>query len=188
MILALVLATIDQLPSPEESILDTRPVLTPLAFRAFPSADVIDARKRATRRADHNSMLPSHKVPSLVEILLHRIRVSPETLGVRYYKEELEARNLLHLLQHNTPFYYHHDVEVQNQRSTGRRQKPYPGPRLVYLTTASLIVVPPNLVAQWYSEILKHCRSVLRILVLKNKTELPRAKVLASDYDVGISF
>jgi hypothetical protein len=54
----------------------------------------------------------------------------------------------------------------------------------VYLTTASLIVVPPNLVAQWDSEILKHCHSGLRVLVLKSKTKLPQAKALASDYDI----
>jgi protein tyrosine phosphatase (PTP) superfamily phosphohydrolase (DUF442 family) len=56
----------------------------------------------------------------------------------------------------------------------------------MYLTSASLIVVPPQLVAQWDSEILKHCRSGLRVLVLKSKTQIPQAKALASDYDVII--
>jgi hypothetical protein len=185
MILALVLSTIDQLPSPEESILDTRPVMTPLAFRTFPSADFIAARKRAIRRQKDNVLATGPRVPSLVELLLHHLRVSPELVGTRQYEEELEDRRLLHLLQHNTPFYHHYDVElVENERS--RRKQSHPGPRLVYLTAASLIVVPPNLVAQWDSEILKHCRSGLRVLVLKSKTKLPQAKALASDYDVSI--
>jgi len=185
MILALVLTTIDQLPSPEESILDTRPVMTPLAFRSFPSAEFLAARKRVTRR-QNDIMLPlGPRVPSLVELLLHHIQVSPESLGARQYEEDLEVRNLLHLLQNNTPFYHHYDVELAgNERS--RRKQSHPGPRLVYLTTASLIVVPANLVAQWDSEILKHCRSGLRVLVLKSKTQMPRARALASDYDVNI--
>jgi hypothetical protein len=184
MILALVLATIDQLPSPEESILDTRPVMTPLAFRVFPSADFITARKRATKRQKDNVLLPGPRVPSLVELLLHHIRASPESLGAREFEEDLEVRKLLPLIQHNTPFYHHYDVELAgNERS--RRKQPHPGPRMVYLTTASLIVVPANLVAQWDNEILKHCRSGLRVLVLKSKAHMPRAKALASDYDVN---
>jgi hypothetical protein len=187
MILALILSTLDQLPSPEESILDTRPVMTPLAFRTFPSADFITARKRANRRQNNNVQSPRPTVPSFVELLLHHIRVSPDSLGARQYEEELEDRQLLHLLRANTPFYHHYDVELDgNERS--RRKQSYPGPRLVYLTTASLVVVPPNLVAQWNNEILKHCLSGLRVLVIKNKTQMPRAKALASDYDVSTSF
>ena len=187
MILALVLATLDQLPSPEESILDTRPVMTPLAFRFFPSADFITARKRAIGRQNRNIMPPVHRVPSLVELLLHHLRVSPELLGARQYGEDLEDRHLLHLLQHNTPFYHHYDVELaENQRS--RRKPSHQGPRLVYLTTATLIVVPSSLVAQWNSEILKHCRSGLRVLVVKSKTKLPQARELASDYDASTSY
>jgi len=183
MILALVLATIDQLPSPEESILDTRPIMTPLAFRAFP-ADFITARKRATKRQKDNVLPPGPRVPSLVELLLHHIRVSPESLGAREFEQDLENRKLLQLLQHNTPFYHHYDVELdENERF--RRKQSHPGPRIMYLTTASLIVVPANLVTQWGNEILKHCRSGLRVLVLKSKTQIPRAKALASDYDVN---
>jgi len=38
---------------------------------------------------------------------------------------------------------------------------------------------------QWDSEILKHCRSGLRVLVLKSKTALPQARALASNYDAS---
>jgi hypothetical protein len=180
MILALVLATLDQLPSPEESILDTQPVMTPLAFRHFPSADFIAARKRAIKRQPVNAL---GSCPSLVELLLHYIRVSREPLGARQYEEVLPD-TLLHMLQLNTPFYHHYDVDpAENARS--RRKQAQPGPRLMYLTNASLIIVPSNLVAQWNSEILKHCLSGLRVLVLKSTTQMPQAKVLASDYDVS---
>jgi hypothetical protein len=158
--------------------------MTPLAFRTFPSADVIAARKRAIKRQKDNVLSPNPRTPSLVDLLLHHLRVSPELLGARQYEQELEDRELLHVLQHNTPFYHHYDVELaENERS--RRRQSHPGPRLVYLTTASLIVVPQNLVGQWDSEILKHCRSGLRVLVLKSKTALPQARALASNYDAS---
>lgn len=182
MILALVLATLDQLPSPEESILDTRPVMTPLAFRNFPSADFIAARKRVIKRQSVNALMPC---PSLVELLLHHIRVSRERLGARLYEEALELHpKLLRLLRYNAPFYHHYEVDpAENLRS--RRKQARPGPRLMYLTNASLIIVPSNLVAQWNNEILKHCLSGLRVLVLKSTTQMPQAKVLASNYDVS---
>ena len=56
---------------------------------------------------------------------------------------------------------------------------------MVYLTAATLVVVPDNLQMQWASEILKHCTDLLRVLVVKNKEELPDAPVLATDYDVS---
>lgn len=183
MVLAVVLATLDQLPLPEESILDSRPIMTPLAFRTFPSADCIAARKRAIRRPKINMPTNGCRVPSLVEVLLHRIRESPKSMGSRHYNEALEDRHLLHLLHQNSPFYHHYNVELEDERS--RRGRPNLGPRLMHLTTATLIVVPPNLIAQWNSEILKHCHSGLRALSMRSKTEMPQAKAFASDYDVS---
>jgi hypothetical protein len=61
----------------------------------------------------------------------------------------------------------------------------------MYLTSATLVVVPPNLLAQWNSEILKHClgpeesEDALRFLIVNPKEELPAARLLASNYDVS---
>lgn len=185
MVLALVLATLDQTPSPEESILDTRPIMTPLSFRAFPSADVLAARRRLSGNRTRKPFSPVPLIPSLVEMLLHILRASTEPTGIRQHEELLEDRNLLHLLNQNTPFYHHYEVElVQNGRS--RRRSLHSGPRTVFLTKATLIVVPTNLVSQWFTEIHKHCRSgFVRVLVLKDKKPMPTAKSLASDYDVS---
>lgn len=184
MILALVLATLDQLPSPEESVLDTRPLLTPLAFRYFPSADFVAARKRSSTRKTKNYTHET-KVPSLVELLMHHINVSSGALRKRRLLEVMEDTHphLLHHLRQNTPFYHHYDIDLDINRRSERKQS-NPGPRQMLLTSATLMVVPRGLVSQWDSQIMKHCHSVLRVLVIK-KQAIPDAKTLASDFDVS---
>ncbi|KAH9981425.1 SNF2 family N-terminal domain-containing protein [Lactifluus volemus] len=126
MVLALVLVTIDQLSQPEESIHDSRPVMTPLAFRHFPYPQFEAARKSLS---------------------------SPRPIPAR------DDHSFPRLLE-------------------------------MFLTSATLIVVPPNLLAQWNSEILKHCLGpeesddALRYLVVNPKDELPAARLLATNYDI----
>lgn len=187
MILALILSTLDQMPSPEDSVLDTRPILTPLAFRHFLSAEFAEARMRSSRRKTKN-VLQSNKVPSLVELLLHRINVSPGALRNRRLLDDMEDTHphLLHYLRQNAPFYHHYDMDLDIGRRPGRKQS-NPGPRQMLLTSATLMVVPRGLVSQWDNQISKHCHSVLRVLVIK-KQAIPDAKTLASDYDVSIPY
>ncbi|KAH7889500.1 P-loop containing nucleoside triphosphate hydrolase protein [Phlebopus sp. FC_14] len=186
MILALVLATIGQLPEPEESLVDTRPVLTPLAYRHFPSPECSAARARAG--AALNVPRDSRRVPSLTELLLHHIRVSNDVLDPREHEDELEASNLWRLLQSNTPFYHHYNVPVATKmvRLSRSRTAPDIGPRVMYLTAATLIVVPLPLLGQWDREVLKHCYSSVRCLVVRQSTSLPDARSLASEYDLVI--
>ncbi|KAI0053959.1 hypothetical protein FA95DRAFT_1551738 [Auriscalpium vulgare] len=186
MILALVLATVDQLPKPEESFHDPRPVLTPVAFRHFPGAPFEEARKKLSKqrgaRADD-----SKGVPSLVEGLLHRIRLHPGAADVRHNRDWLDDRRLGKLLDLNAPFYFHWnppDPTSSRSRRAVQKQKHGLGPRVVYLSSATLIIVPPNLLAQWISEIYKHCLPTLRVLSVKPEDRLPRALTLATDYDV----
>jgi hypothetical protein len=184
MILGLILATVDQLSQPEESLLDYRPVMSPLAYRTFPADECLNARRRAGM---HKSlMLDATRVPSLVEILLHRIRTWGDKVDVRSHEEQLEASNLWQLLQANTPFYHHYPIKspmrALGPSRTRNRVSEYP--RLMHLTTATLVVVPVNLLGQWDREILKHCHSTLRYLIIRQTTQLPNAKALASDYDV----
>ncbi|KAI9466079.1 P-loop containing nucleoside triphosphate hydrolase protein [Lactarius psammicola] len=167
MTLALVLATIDQLSKPEESIHDARPVMTPLAFRHFPDSKFEASRKRLSRG---------------------RASISTHHLHLRRNVEWLQNRGLQSLLDLNSPFYLQSEEPVTSKRS--RRKDASRGFRKMYLTSATLIVVPPNLLAQWNSEILKHCLGpdetddALRFLIVKPKDELPSVRVLASDYDI----
>ena len=75
-ILGLIMATKYQLLSPEEPMWDKaeRPILTPLAFQHFPTPQFQCAREVA-----HVKDRPT-TFPSLVEILIHFIRASPELI------------------------------------------------------------------------------------------------------------
>lgn len=110
MILGLILATVDQLSQPEESLLDYRPVMSPLAYRTFPADEYLNARRRAGMHK--SSTLDVTRVPSLVEILLHRIRTWGDKVDTRSHEEQLEASNLWQLLQANTPFYHHYPCQI----------------------------------------------------------------------------
>jgi hypothetical protein len=189
MVLALVLATVDQLSKPEESIHDARPVMTPLAFRHFPYSQFEAARKRLSH---HRSRAPSHdgcSFPRLMEIMLHYVRTSPDNLHFRQNTEWLQNRGLQSLIDLNVPFYLQSQEPVALARPL--RKNADLGCRTMYLTSATLVVVPPNLLAQWNSEILKHCLGpeesddALRFLIVNPKEELPPARLLASNYDVS---
>ncbi|KAI0306693.1 P-loop containing nucleoside triphosphate hydrolase protein [Multifurca ochricompacta] len=188
MILALVLATIDQLSKPEQSIHDARSIMTPLAFRHFPHPQFEAARKRLFRRRSRAPARDHNSFPRLLEIVLHYIRTSPDGLRLRQNTEWLQNRGLQSLIDLNAPFYLQSKEPMTSSRS--RRNNTDLGFRKMYLTSATLIVVPPNLLAQWNSEILKHCLGpdesddALRFLVVNPKDELPVARLLASSYDV----
>ncbi|KAJ3530656.1 hypothetical protein NM688_g7678 [Phlebia brevispora] len=187
MTLALIACTLDQLPAPEESILDARPVLTPLAFRYFPSDDFVAARVKLSsgtrRRKLGNPAEHGPRIPSLVEHLVHFCRANPRGLHLQRYESELEARALWDPLQKNVPFYYHYDEPVEDRRPS-RKQAP-PGPRRMYLTNATLVLVPPNLYNQWVNEINKHCNSRITSRVYRATNEpLPGARELCSAYDI----
>ncbi|KAF9556010.1 hypothetical protein CPC08DRAFT_711560 [Agrocybe pediades] len=192
MMLSLIVATRSQISEPEPSIMDPdRPVLTPLAFRHFPSDEFSTARKRAS-----SEFARTRKVPSLVELMLHRARTNPytkisqcmppEALGRIIAKEE-EVSNLPLgvAIRNNVPFYHHYQGEPHNRERT-QRQRGEPAPRTLFLTSATLIIVPANLLSQWDREIIKHCKleTPLRVLIVRAKTPLPSVQSLATDYDI----
>jgi hypothetical protein len=200
MILSLVLATIHQISSPEESIVDDRPILTPLSFRHFPSIECTSARRRFYRGEEDTFPSHSFRVPSLVELLLHHKRTTPDTSipnistvqGLLSYERQMEIISKVErihpdkLLKATTPFYYHYGGDpTSNERA--QRTSTDPGPRLFYLTSATLIVVPANLLSQWGREIQKHVEYPIRVLILRPGTPMPHVTSLASDYDVSCS-
>lgn len=59
-------------------------------------------------------------------------------------------------------------------------------PLRVYLTSATLVLVPPTLLMHWLDEMEKHCEpQTLRVLCITDiHTEIPAASQLSQDYDV----
>ncbi|KAI0070956.1 hypothetical protein K474DRAFT_1776489 [Panus rudis PR-1116 ss-1] len=186
MILGLILSTIDQLPEPEESFVEYRPVLTPLALRSFPFGEYSAARQRLSAAFGKKALwkaVEKKTVPSLQAMAIHSMRTHPECPGARYEQELLETLRALPAYEANVPFYLHYNEEpMETLRS--RRRTVNPLPRVMYLTTASLVVVPVNLLNQWTGEILKHCEDDLRVLVVRDNKPLPVALILANKYDV----
>ncbi|KZV71605.1 hypothetical protein PENSPDRAFT_605479 [Peniophora sp. CONT] len=176
MVLALILATMDDLPEPEQTIY-TPDILTPVAFRHFRDTEYRAARERARWKKT------TGEFPTLVETLHHYLRASPD----RAYslRNTLAESNpaLYQSVERNAPYYLHYNDEVERMRSS-RGGKRISSPRVVYLTSATLVVVPPNLVAQWVSEIHKHVSADIRVLVIRRDDEIPPALSLATQYDI----
>lgn len=185
--LGLIVATIDNLSAPEESLVDERPVLTPLSFNEFPFSSHNTARRRLYELTNlrEKKVLGNAVVPSLKQIMLHYLRVHPEGLRMRDHEDELENRSLYGEYEKAIPFYLHYDEDpIVPLRS--RRHYSEPKPRIMYLTAATLIIVPANLLHQWQAEILKHCEDPVRTLVVRDTKPLSIASELASKYDVCI--
>lgn len=191
MMLGLILATRKQVSTPEPSLVDDRPVMTPVAYRGFSASEFSSARKRAGITNPGK-----RRVPSLVELMVHRSRTAPfddiptSTLNRRHSRnatveDEINTLSLGEMLRANVPFYHHYLGEPQNRERTHRSKQPK-APKVMYLTSATLIVVPANLLSQWDREIQKHCAHPLRVFILRTKTPMPTVQMLANDYDVSL--
>ena len=190
MVLSLIAATKNQISSPEACIVDSRPVMTPLSFRHFPSEEFSTSRKRFSRGHSKNVS----RVPSLTELMLHRYRTAPyipksySSTQYRCYSNKIEEVNTLPLgkmLRENVPFYHHYLEDPSSSRERTPRNRRDQGPKVMYLTSATLVIVPANLLSQWDREIMKHCSIPLRVLILRTKTPVPSVKNLATDFDVS---
>lgn len=183
MTLSLILSTVDQLPAPPEALDSITPVLTPIAFKLFPSEPYSGARKLATgRRGGKDERL---EVPSLLETMVHYVRVNSESVGLQPAEEELRAAGLWDPILANTPFYFRQDIKATN-RSRTLRARAQSAPVVTYLSPATLVLVPQNLLGQWENEINKHCTAQIpqRVLVIQKEVKIPPPKQLASDYIV----
>lgn len=183
MIIALVLATASQLPDPEESLVE-RPVMTPLAYHHFPSKENALARDKAGLGGR-----AIQQVPSLVELLVHYFSSFKVTTGRPAFADELEASHMWPFIQANKPFYHHYDAkpDVEESERPRRQSVPKPYPRTMYLSSATLAIVPLALLGQWKTEIDKHCHDCVRYLIVRPSMDLPDARELALDYEVSRS-
>lgn len=147
MILGLILCTINQLSEPEPSIIDPRPVLTPLALRHFPSEEFVTTRARIFRNK-RKADIHTPRVPTLVELLLHKMATSPvtfvpesQTYHYETLKEDVEVLEQYHgPRKDNLPFYLdYQDEPIDNERLNQRARPIQHGPRFLYLTSATLV-------------------------------------------------
>lgn len=176
MILALILSSLDDLPHPPEDASDT--ILTPLSLNLFP----YHQPDLNTEYSDISLRKDKPRFPSLTEILCDYIRRCPERLDLRSYEDTLDDRQLWQPIMNNVPFYLHDNTvfkEVSSRRQRNERLA------VKYLSAATLIVVPKALQAQWTSEIMKHCSNSVRTLIIGQKSVIPPAQKLASDFDVS---
>lgn len=185
-VLGLIMATRHQLSVPEQEPWNApeRPVLTPLALQHFPQARFGHSRSAACVET------PRPPLPSLVDTLTHFIRASPECIGPPGYDTRIQdgCPHLWESLARNQPFY--HVYDHVSETTSARRKGVSRGFRLVYLTSATLVVVPQAILAQWNAEINKHCGDgSLRVIRLDSGDQalsMPSAYELASNYDVSI--
>jgi hypothetical protein len=184
MILSLILSTVDQLPTPPEGVDVMTPVLTPIALKLFPSEPYSEARKSTApgRRPAKNERV---EVPSLLETMVHYVRVNSETVGLQPAEEELRAAGLWDPILANTPFYLHQNTKSADPNRT-LRARSRSAPVVTYLSPATLVLVPQNLLGQWENEVNKHCTAQIpqRVLVIQKEVRIPSPKQLASDYIV----
>lgn len=99
-----------------------------------------------------------------------------------YGADGLDYSRCIEAIRRNPGFYL---IPPPEPRRGGRHpsyQLDLPPPKKVYLTSATLIVVPTNLVAQWRQEIKKHTDE-LNVLVITKKETIPAHKKLL-DYDI----
>ncbi|KAL1937641.1 hypothetical protein VTO73DRAFT_13027 [Trametes versicolor] len=185
MILSLILSTINQLASPEEGIHEERTPMTPIAFRRFQTASVLSQRAKLSGARKRKGPDDSG-FPSLAEIILHKCRVEPEDIPWREpaEQERLERHRMWKPLMANVPFYLHSPDPPEAAYGRRARQQEISGPKVMYLTAATLVIVPDNLRRQWANEILKHCTDLMRVLLVEDQRDLPDAPQLATYYDI----
>lgn len=180
MMLALILSTLDDLPSPPD--FDSDEVLTPVALRHFPQSPFAECRSASVPVSTISESAPA-KLPSFVEILCHHIRSNPGKFNRSRCHNQLADTSLWDPIQKNFPFYLHFDNDFLRHVSA-RHSRPVL-PQIMYLSPATLVVVPSTLQAQWKYEVLKHCSSSIRTLSISTESDIPSPQVLTSDYDVS---
>lgn len=92
--------------------------------------------------------------------------------------EEYEFSNCAAAIRRNRGFYY---LPTPIRRRQSRVT--VPNARKVWLTDATIVVVPANLIQQWVQEIHKHTHGLKVLVVSNSKDQLPAAEELV-EYDI----
>ena len=206
--LALILATLDQMPQPELNPMCS--AVTSDMARAFPARAyqgvdpahthtqrIVTAAFGAPSPGERISRKPHKKMPqaapkpalkrgrvsgtvSLVQIAAHRLRTTHACRSELRETLPLQLQTILGPL--SAPYFllWPPAPTHVSRQSQGR------APIRVYVTSATLVLVPLTLLVHWMEEIEKHCEeNALRILTVSDmREELPRASLLAQNYDM----
>lgn len=177
-VLALALATRGTISKPDNNP-ESSVSLTHISLRNYPNEPYSELRKLFR--------IPQpDRLPSLFDMLLHTTAIGGTSLLDFNYKvsASFALSPLSQVVTALQPFYAHHKGSVKGPRISEMKNSRYP--HIIYLSCATLIVVPTSLYEQWKGEIYKFCRDgVLKILFVGDKgVVLPHATELAK-YDVS---
>ncbi|KAH7107555.1 SNF2 family N-terminal domain-containing protein [Auriculariales sp. MPI-PUGE-AT-0066] len=195
-LLAVILTTRGKLPLPKITVdsVNSEP-LTPVGLRRLPvvrhqlSNFALSVMKEPTDVFPQLQQPP----PSLTNLSLHAVRLNNNGMPTNSELDILGDSLLKAALLLNTPFYLSAKpllLTNESRRSSRKKRDHSNGatsfPQKIYLSSATLVVVPHTLFKQWASEIEKHCeQDALRCYMGSNRKHgLPSAAELASLYDV----
>ncbi|KAF9899981.1 hypothetical protein EC991_008051 [Linnemannia zychae] len=121
-------------------------------------------------------------IPSLRDFAAATIKT--RAVNYRHAQDYLNP-DLMDTLE-NSLLYYHEEASLeQNRQSRSRRHKTTDSPIEIYLSSATLVIVPANLVDQWWNEINKHTEDgALKVFAITNVSqEFPELRTLLQ-YDL----
>jgi hypothetical protein len=176
--------TLYQLSTPEESLIEPRPVLTPVCLRHFRTLDILESK--GIVYGDRNAVENIASFPTLAALISHQLRSDVDTSRFRKKEDIMSSFSFWPEIKQNVPFYLQTSrKEVLTSKRDGISRYPmlFP-PRRIFLSTATLVIVPPHLFIQWQSEIHKHCEDGLRVLTLNYSDNMPCAEELANNFDI----
>lgn len=149
----------------------------------------IDEEERARANQHAKITLDSTIIKPLPSLQNLMINLSRTSSAIDPNSKALSVPLLKKKLNDNPPFYYVHPSKYQ-QNSRGGRTKTFL-PVKIYITSCTLVVVPPLLLKQWVAEIEKHCKEGVlsikksRVLVLKDvRNKFPASPEEYGEYDL----
>lgn len=150
------------------------------AFGAPSPGERISRVRRAPRQDPVETVRPAlpSRTASLAEITAHRLRTTFRPPPLETLPPQLQ-----HLLGNiSAPFIHLWPPPPARVSRISQGRKPL----RVYLTSATLVLVPLTLLVQWTEEIEKHCLpNALRVLSVPDiHTPLPDALTLSQNYDI----
>lgn len=118
---------------------------------------------------------PSHPVPTLSSLAVKAIALN----GIPWRRAPSLPLGVKQILEASRPYYTRSTEHTRSGRGvdpSGRwegRSWTSPATQRIYLGSGTLVIVPPNLVGQWRSELLKHAMDgYLRVLVVERPKDL----------------
>lgn len=122
-------------------------------------------------------------LPSLRQIMLSYVRTSPTPIHYSTKDKILVGAGLYENLEDTNPYYNLRPSPGQMVSRHGRQGVSQPSQ--VYVTSATLVVVPTDLVRQWRDQLKEHVeRDALRVLVLRTKRDGFKTAQQLAAYDL----